>query len=194
MNADRVAGGSRPYRTRAAEGVLVFELDNTKHGEEGRATAAPTRYATIGRFQEMLKLSGTRIVQLHKHDPRFPVPAVEIVEQRLVRLGWREAEITAYKRGKDPVPAGDPEQYLGYSVIAKQLGVTAERIRQLERKDPNFPLAAVELVGSHRASRQIIHKGWRREDVDAYVAARSAKLSARDQEQPFGPATSGRVP
>jgi hypothetical protein len=153
------------------------------------------RYATIGRVQELLRLSGTRVAQLRNRDPRFPIPAVEIHEQRLVRAGWREADITAYKRGKEPAQAGEPERYVGYSVIGELLGVTAERIRQLERQDPSFPAVAVELIGAstRRTSRQVIHKGWRREDIDAYVAARSSKHPTSDQE-PSGPAASGRVP
>jgi hypothetical protein len=138
---------------------------------------APTRYATIGRVQELLRLSGTRVVQLRNNDPRFPAPAVEIHEQRLVRAGWREADITAYKRGKELVSGGEPEQYIGYGAIGELLGVTAERVRQLERKDPRFPPVAVELVGAstRRTSRQVIHKGWRRDEIDAYVSARSSR-------------------
>jgi hypothetical protein len=120
---------------------------------------------------------------------------VEIHEQRLVRAGWREADITAYKRGKEPDPAGEPEQYVGYSVIGELLGVTAERARQLERLDPRFPPVAVELVGAstRRTSRQVIHKGWRREDIGAYVAARSSRQAA-SRDEPSGSAASGRVP
>jgi hypothetical protein len=182
---------------RPVDAVVAFGLDNFNQEEGERLTgaSAPTRYATIGRAQELLRLSGTRVAQLRNRDPRFPTPAVEIHEQRLVRAGWREADVTAYKRGKEPAPAGEPEQYVGYSVIGELLGVTAERVRQLERKDPRFPPVAVELVGAstRRSSRQVIHKGWRREDVDVYVAARSSKQSAGDEE-PSGSVASGRVP
>ncbi len=174
------------------DAVLAFELDNTNQGEGEGLTAA--RYVTIGRVQELLKRSGTRVVQLRKQDPRFPVPAVEIREQRLVRAGWREADVTAYRRGKDPAAASEPRQYVGYSLIGERLGVTAERVRQLERKDPRFPAVAVELVGARRSSRLVIHKGWRPEDVDAYVATRSSRQSASDQGQPVGSESSGRVP
>ena len=136
---------------------------------------AAERYATIGRVEELLRLSDTRVAQLRNRDPRFPPHAVEIVEQRLVRRGWREEAVTAYRRGKDHEDPETPRQYLGYSVIAERLGVTAARVHQLEDADPRFPAPAVELVGARRPRRpQVIHKGWRTEDVDAYVTARKA--------------------
>jgi hypothetical protein len=141
---------------------------------------AAERYATIGKVEELLRLSDTRVAQLRNRDPRFPPHAVEVLEQRLVRRGWHEEAITAYRRGKDhESPEPPQQQYLGYSLIAERLGVTHVRIRQLEESDPQFPAAAVELVGPRRPRRhQIVHKGWRPEDVDAYVAARKA-TSAR---------------
>jgi hypothetical protein len=169
---------SPPSSECRSDGVVVFGLDNiNRKGERLPGAPAPKRYATIGRVQELLRLSGTRVVQLRNNDPRFPAPAVEIYEQRLVRAAWREADITAYKRGKESASAGDPEQYIGYSAIGELLGVTAERVRQLERKDPRFPPVAVELVGAstRRTSRQVIHKGWRRDEIDAYVSARSSR-------------------
>lgn len=140
---------------------------------------APERYATIGRVEELLRLSDTRVAQLRNRDPRFPPHAVEILEQRLVRRGWREEAVTAYRRGKGHEGEGAPRQYLGHSLIAERLGVTAARVHQLADSDPRFPAAAVELVGPRRPHRhQVIHKGWRIEDVDTYVAARNA-TSAR---------------
>jgi hypothetical protein len=136
---------------------------------------SPERYATIGRVEELLRLSDTRVAQLRNRDPRFPPHAVEILEQRLVRRGWREEAIAAYRRGKDHEGMEAPRQFLGYSLISERLGVTSERVRQLEESDPRFPVAAVELAGSRRPRRrQVIHKGWRPEDVDAYVATRKA--------------------
>lgn len=137
--------------------------------------AEPERYVTIGTAEELLRLSDTRVAQLRNEDPRFPPHAVEIHEQRLVRRGWREEDIVAYRRGKDPSLGEPPRRYLGYSLISDRLGVTAERVRQLEASDHRFPAAAVEVVGPKRARRhQTVHKGWRSEDVDAYVTARRA--------------------
>lgn len=136
---------------------------------------AAERYATIGQVEELLRLSDTRVAQLRNRDPRFPPHAVEILEQRLVRRGWREEAITAYRHGRNHESAEPPQQYLGYSLIAERLGVTHVRVRQLEEGDPRFPAAAVELVGPRRPHRrQTVHKGWRPEDIDAYVSARKA--------------------
>ncbi len=141
--------------------------------------AAAERYVTIGMAEELLRLSDTRVAQLRNQDPRFPPHAVEIHEQRLIRRGWREEAITAYRRGREHDGAEPPQRYLGYSLISERLGVTAERVRQLEDTDPRFPAAAVELVGPRRARRrQTIHRGWRSEDIDAYVTARKT-ASAR---------------
>ncbi len=132
-------------------------------------------YVTIGMAEELLRLSDTRVAQLRNEDPRFPPHAVEIHERRLVRRGWREEAIVAYRRGRQPDDAEPPRQFLGYSLISDQLGVTVERVRQLEASDPRFPPAAVELIGPKRARRrQTVHKGWRPEDIDSYVIARRA--------------------
>jgi hypothetical protein len=121
--------------------------------------AAAERYVTIGMAEELLRLSDTRVAQLRNQDPRFPPHAVEIHEQRLIRRGWREEAITAYRRGKEHDGAEPPQRYLGYSLISEHLGVTAERVRQLEASDPRFPAVAVELVGPRRARRrQTIHR------------------------------------
>ena len=141
--------------------------------------AKADRYVTIGMAEELLRLSDTRVAQLRNEDPRFPPHAVEIHERRLVRRGWREDAITAYRRGKQPDDAEPPRRFLGYSLISDRLGVTVERVRQLEASDPRFPQAAVELVGPKRARRhQTVHKGWWPEDIDTYVTARRA-ASAR---------------
>jgi hypothetical protein len=153
-------------------------LANYKVGKGMAVAEAAERYATIGKVEELLRLSDTRVAQLRNRDPRFPPPEVEIVEQHLVRRGWREDAITAYRRGKSHEGSEAPQQYLGYSLIAERLGVTHVRVRQLEESDPRFPAAAVELVGPRRPRRrQTIHKGWRREDVDAYITARNAMLA-----------------
>jgi hypothetical protein len=112
------------------------------------------------------------IYRLRHEDERFPSHAVEIVEPKGARKGWREADILAY-RGGSPKSAQRIERYFGVAAFAQALGRSAARVWQYEQNDPDFPAHAVELV-----ERKGVRKGWREVDVIAYRDHRERTATA----------------
>jgi predicted DNA-binding transcriptional regulator AlpA len=114
------------------------------------------------------------IYRLRHEDERFPGHAVEIVEPKGARKGWREADILAYRDGSPrSTRARAVQRYLGVAAFAQALGRSAARVWQYEQNDPDFPAHAVELV-----ERKGIRKGWREADVIAYRDHRQQEAGA----------------
>ena len=130
------------------------------------------RFLGVAAVALLLDRDPSLIYRLRHEDGRFPAHAVEIVEPKGARKGWREADVTAYRDGAPP-SEHSPQRYLGVASFADALGRSAARVWQYEQKDPDFPAHAVELV-----ERKGIRKGWREADVIAYREHRQGEAAA----------------
>ena len=130
------------------------------------------RFLGVAAVAMLLDRDPSLIYRLRQEDERFPGHAVEIVEPKGARKGWREADILAYREGS-PRSAQHVERYLGVAAFAQTLGRSAARVWQYEQTDPDFPAHAVELV-----ERKGIRKGWREADVTAYRDHREREATA----------------
>ncbi len=129
------------------------------------------RFLGVAAVARLLDRDPSLIYRL-RQDQRFPPHAVEIVEPKGARKGWREADVTAYQAGS-AVSVPPVQQYYGVAKFAEVLGRSAARVWQYEQKDPAFPAPAVEIV-----ERKGIRKGWREADVMAYLAHREQAATA----------------
>jgi predicted DNA-binding transcriptional regulator AlpA len=130
------------------------------------------RFLGVAAVAMLLDRDPSLIYRLRREDERFPGHAVEIVEPKGARKGWREADILAYREGS-PRSTQKVQRYLGVAAFAQALGRSAARVWQYEQNDPEFPAHAVELV-----ERKGIRKGWREADVLAYRDHRQQETGA----------------
>jgi predicted DNA-binding transcriptional regulator AlpA len=130
------------------------------------------RYLGVAAVALLLDRDPSLIYRLRHEDERFPAHAVEIIEPKGARKGWREADVIAYRDGEPPSDH-TPHRYLGVAAFAEVLGRSAARVWQYEQKDPDFPAHAAELV-----ERKGIRKGWLEADVIAYREHRQGEATA----------------
>lgn len=71
--------------------IIAYQLGKT----------APKRpvpqYLGVAAFAAALNRTPARLWQYERTDPAFPAHAVEVVERKGVRKGWREADVAAFR-------------------------------------------------------------------------------------------------
>ena len=79
----------------------------SRHGRPGDARSprpSPSAFIGVNRLAELLHVTRSRVLQLRDSDPRFPSPAVKLLERTRVREGYHERSARDYASQRTPRP------------------------------------------------------------------------------------------